>query len=69
MRHSDVYKPLTDDDKDALGELQRVAEANPKLAALTILSLQGVIHDMEDYAVGSAHADNIVNSMRSAYLG
>jgi len=64
-----MYQAMTDEDREKIEDLIRVAESNPKLAALTIINLQGVIHDMEDHAISSAHADDIVNSMREAYLG
>ena len=42
---------MTDEEKDLIYDLECVATANPKLAALTILNLRGLIDDMENNKV------------------
>ena len=60
---------MTENDRDLLHDLTEVADKNPKLAALTIMNLRGVVDDMENNKVYVAHADAVIERMRSVNVG
>jgi len=60
---------MTDEEKVELQDIERVATSHPHLAALVISSLLGLLTDKEYYLKSSAHARDIVDNMKRAYLG